>query len=77
MIEKKSKTTSGMIRLENVGKKAYDIFKKAKNLRKEGLARSGEFASGNIIWKILRRTGYLEKIFDIVNDTYVKAKSLK
>lgn len=76
-IEKKSKTTSGMIRLENVGKKAYDIFKRAKNLRKEGLARSGEFASGNIIWKILRRTGYLEKIFDIVNDTYVKAKSLK
>lgn len=76
-IEKMAKNTTGYIRLENVGTKAYNVFKKAKNMRKEGLARSGEFSSGNIIWKILRRTGYLEKIFDIVNNTYNKAKSLR
>ena len=53
------------------------IFKRLKNMRKEGLARSGEMSSGNIIYKLLRRMNYLDKIWDIINNTYNKINSIK
>ena len=34
-------------------------------------------SSGNIIYKIIRRTGYLDKIWDIVNSSYDKANSIE
>lgn len=71
-----SKETSNS-RLEELGEKTMKIFKRLKNMRKEGLARSGEMASGNIIYKLLRRSNYLDKIWDIVNTTYNKINSIK
>lgn len=55
-----------------------DTFKKMRNMRKSGLAsKSREMSSGNIIWKILRREGYIESLWNAVNDAYDDAKTLK
>ena len=76
-IESRIGKETGNSKLEELGEKAMKIFKRLKNMRKEGLARSGEMASGNICWKVLRRTGYLDKIWDIINNTYNKINSIK
>ena len=76
-IERQIKKASGNSKLEDLADRTMKIFKRLKNMRKEGLARSGEMASGNICWKVLRRTGYLDKIWDIINNTYNKINSIK
>jgi predicted nucleotidyltransferase len=65
-------------KLETLSNKLLKIFDKLKRLRKDGLkSKQKEMSSGNIIWKILRRTKYLEKLFDNINRSYDKANSLK
>lgn len=64
-------------KIEKIGNKVKKLFDKLKGVRKESLKRSGEMGSGNIIYKILRRSGYLDIIWDIINDTYNKSKTLK
>ena len=76
-IEKRIEKETSNSRLEELGEKTMKIFKRLKNMRKEGLARSGEMSSGNIIYKLLRRMNYLDKIWDIINNTYNKINSIK
>ena len=64
-------------KIEKIGNKVKKLFDKLKGIRKESLKRSGEMGSGNIIYKILRRSGYLDTIWEIINDTYNKSKTLK
>lgn len=64
-------------KIERIGNKVKKLFDKLKGIRKESLKRSGEMGSGNIIYKILRRAGYLDIIWNIINDTYNKSKTLK
>jgi|688.fasta_scaffold91987_5 hypothetical protein len=42
-------------------KKIRDII---KNSRKTGLASDGEFSTGNLVFKKLRHTGYIKKLYD-------------
>lgn len=54
------------------------VFDKLKNHRKDGLAsKSGEMSSGNIIWKVLRRSGYLDELWDSVNKAYDLSMSIE
>jgi predicted nucleotidyltransferase len=76
-IEKRIEKETSNSRLEELGERTMKIFKRLKNMRKEGLARSGEMSRGNIIYKLLRRMNYLDKIWDIVNNTYNKINSIK
>lgn len=77
-IEKKFNDEQDTNKCEKYIDKAYKIFDKLKNMRSEGLASSKkEMSSGNIIYKIIRRTGYLDKIWDIVNSSYDKANSIE
>jgi len=46
------------------------IKKKIKHLRKSGLERGGEFSYENIAFKVLRRNGYLEKLFNLQRRAY-------
>ena len=58
-------------------KKAEHIMDYAKDLRKKGLATDAmEMSSGNIIWKTLRREGYIERLADLITLTYDKINSL-
>jgi predicted nucleotidyltransferase len=49
--------------------------KKIMSDRKDGLARDGEFAVENLVFKELRRSGAIEKIIDLGSDIYYKIYS--
>ena len=64
--------------IEIISNKAKKIYDKIKKIRKEGLnTKKSEMSNGNIIFKVLRRSGYLEKIIDLKKDTYDKLNSIK
>jgi hypothetical protein len=56
-------------------KKASKIKDKIQKQRKEGLEKSGEFSVGNLVFKDLRNTGYIEKVIDIISEFYDKIYS--
>ena len=43
----------------------FIIKDKIRNMRLAGLERSGEFSVENLSFKLLRRNGYLNKLYDI------------
>jgi len=45
---------------------------KILKMRREGLARDGEFAIENLTFKKLRNEGYIEKIIDLISKAYTK-----
>jgi hypothetical protein len=38
---------------------------KLKKYRKSGLDKSGEFGLENLVFKVLRRNGYIEKLYNV------------
>jgi hypothetical protein len=40
------------------------------DMRKEGLAREGEFSVENLVFKKLRNEGYIEKIIELISKAY-------
>lgn len=52
------------------------LFSKLKQIRVNGLKKRGEMSIGNIIYKICRRTNYLQKLIDLKNNIYDKINSL-
>lgn len=48
------------------------VFKKIKDGRKAGLSRDGEYSVENLVFKLLRRNGYIGKIIDIRRESYDK-----
>lgn len=55
--------------------KIESLFDKLKGLRKDSLDKYGEMGSGNIIYKTLRRMGYLDKILELKSLSYDKMMS--
>lgn len=68
--------TSDMYEIEEISKKVKILYDRIKALRKDGLGKDGEMSDGNIIFKVLRRSGYLEKLIDLKALTYDKIMSL-
>lgn len=63
--------------INNISKKVESVYKKIKRLRKTGLdSGKGEFSVGNIVFKALRRSGYIAMIHDIRRQSYNKLNSL-
>lgn len=63
--------------LEHTSEIVKRMFDKIKRMRKSGLnSRDGEFSMGNIIFKVLRRSGYITKLIEIKRDTYDKINSI-
>lgn len=52
------------------------IKEKIRNMRLSGLERSGEFSVENLSFKLLRRNGYLKKLYDTGRKDYDDALSL-
>lgn len=57
-------------------KKHEQLKNKIKKYRQSGLDKSGEFSTENIVFKVLRNTGYLEKMVEIKNDYLTQELSL-
>ena len=53
------------------------IKEKLKNYRKSGLEKEGEFSYENLVFKFLRRSGHIEKLFNMLNKTTNKELSIK
>ena len=43
---------------------------KIMNMRREGLAREGEFSVENLVFKKLRNEGYIEKVIELISKAY-------
>jgi hypothetical protein len=53
--------------------KVQKVWDKVKNYRKSGLeSEGGELSIGNLVFKLLRRNGYIEKIMDLKRKSYDK-----
>lgn len=48
------------------------VWKKIKNYRQSGLEEGGEYSTGNLLFKLLRRNGYIGKIMDLKKYAYDK-----
>ena len=49
------------------------VWKKVKDFRKSGLeSEGGEYSIGNLVFKLLRRNGYISKVVDMKNKSYDK-----
>lgn len=49
---------------------------KLKNFRNCGLEKGGEMALENLVFKLLRRNGYIEKLYDIPTEIIDKKLSM-
>jgi hypothetical protein len=59
---------------------AREILKKCKNKLKKyrtcGLEKEGEYSDENLVFKVLRRNGYIEKLMNFENDVVDKELSI-
>jgi len=55
---------------------SYLLREKIKKMRRAGLDRSGLFAPENLAFKMLRRSGHIEKLFDAFTGSYDASLSL-
>jgi hypothetical protein len=64
--------------IEDISKKVKSMFDNIKKLRKSGLeSKLGEFSVGNIVFKVLRRSGHMETLVDLKRSTYDKINTIK
>ena len=62
--------------LQNVSVRVNELYDKIRDIRKKYLDKDGEFSLGDKVYKVLRRSGYLEKLIDLKAKTYDKMMSL-
>lgn len=61
---------------DNFPKKYEKLFDKIKKYRQTGLDNNGEYSTENLVFKILRNSGYLKKMVDMKNEFLTKELSL-
>lgn len=57
--------------------KLNSVREKLKDYRKSGLEKEGELSYENLVFKFLRRSGHIEKLFDTMNQTVDKELSIE
>lgn len=62
--------------IEEIDSCVKSIKKKLKKYRKSGLDSSGEFGLENLVFKVLRRNGYIEKLYNVPTKLIDKKLSL-
>jgi hypothetical protein len=77
-LEEEYEEESSIDELENISIKVKNLYDKIKRIRKDGLATpENEYSTGNIVFKILRRTEYMGKLIDLKSKTYDKINTIK
>lgn len=64
-------------KIDILSKKVKKLFDKIKKGRKHDLQKNGEFGLINLLFKVLRRCGYLKKLLDLKIETFDKIMSIK
>jgi len=57
-------------------KRADYIIKKIRNYRRAGLEKDGPYSIENLVFKVLRRNGYIKKLIDLRTNSYDKRMSV-
>ena len=57
---------------KELSEKLKRVWKKIKENRQKGLDKEGEFSTENLVFKLLRRNGYIKKIIDLKTKIYDK-----
>lgn len=70
------KMTTDNHQIEIIGDKANKLIKYLRKLRKVGLEENGESDWRNIVYKICRRSGYLDKLYDLKLSTFDRINSI-
>tara|TARA_Y100001970_G_C14136985_1_gene804842 strand:- start:146 stop:850 length:705 start_codon:yes stop_codon:yes gene_type:complete len=65
-----------MLKSPNRMKKIENMKEKLRDMRSAGLKRAGEYSSENLAFKLLRRTGYIKKMYDAYDKDYDSNMSL-
>ena len=68
-------STEDSYELEKLNKKIVSLRKHIKEMRKEGL-KHGEMGMLNIVYKVIKRSGYMDKLRDLNHEIYDKINSL-
>lgn len=77
-LDDKFNSIKDSLEIEKLSTEVKKLFDKIKLIRKSGLNSSkGEFSSGNIIFKVLRRTDYIGRLIDLKRKTYDKINTIK
>ena len=77
MADELKKSKGNDYKLRKISESAEKLFDELKNLRSGDLSiADNEINEGNIIFKCLRRLGYIEKINDIISKGYNRLNSL-
>ena len=63
--------------LDSALKMIEKIKERLKDYRSAGLEREGEYSYENLVFKFLRRNGYIQKLFDFANELTDKRLSLE
>ena len=77
MADELKKSEGNEYKLRKISESTEKLFDELKNLRRGDLSNAdNEINEGNIIFKCLRRLGYIEKINDIISKGYNRLNSL-
>jgi len=57
--------------------KVNKLWSKIKAIRKDSIEKYGEMSTGNIIFKVLRRSKYLQKLYELKTKLYTFNKSIR
>jgi hypothetical protein len=63
--------------MEEVIEKIDSVKDRLKKYRSCGLEKDGEYSYENLVFKFLRRNGYIQKLFDFENEIMDKRLSLE
>lgn len=69
-------TEDDIATLEKFGNQISNMLFKIKMYRQDSLNRKGEMSVGNLVYKVLRRTEYLDKLWKLKNFIYDKINSI-
>ena len=64
-------------KMRELSKEVKHTFDTIKGLRKEGLKKSGEMNPYNVMYKLMRRLGYIDTLLDLKAKTYDKLRSIE
>jgi len=62
---------------DEIVKRTEKLIEKIKKMRQSGLESGGEFSVENIVFKIIRRNGMLDRLYDIKTVAYDKSVTLE
>ena len=57
-------------RMELVYEKSTSFINKLRKMRRKSLDKNGEMSVGNLVYKIMRQNGYIDKLYKIKYDSY-------